>query len=542
MVLVEGFDYDTGRANGAGKSAIFNALSFALFDKIPRRITKSEILRNGTKHGYSQVEVQVNGRMFAVKRERPSRTTFFIDGHASDITQQEFEKQIGMNYEQFLITMYTAQDSDNKFIFLNDTGKKNFIMKIMDLDFSRFKEDTSKHIQALENEQEIIKSKIDNYKSTVDLYRSNITDPVEIQSRITSCKESIMIASKEINALSNIVEPDLSKYTDVESKLQTKLGDIRSFQVLVKSKRESLDKIRNEKPEICPDCSAELSVVNGKVVKADDRQSVEEHVKKLVKEINEYEKEIARESEIKGLINQIKSKVSEERKEYYDAQNRIAQLRNHINIEQTVIKHETDKLSKSKEMKAKTLELINQVKDLKTRLIEIDAELVLLKSVENIFDTTGAPAYIMDSIIDSFNESVTEYINEIWPNASYSLQTYKQNKDKSIRAKFSESLTINGSQRSIGSLSGGEIRALSLALDFAIIDVLGSKYSLSLNPVILDEPFNGLDSAGREMVVDILSKFSENRQVWVVDHASESKALFHDIVRVEKRNGISKIT
>ena len=43
LVLVEGFDYDSGRANGAGKSAIFNALSFALYDKVPRRVTKSEI-------------------------------------------------------------------------------------------------------------------------------------------------------------------------------------------------------------------------------------------------------------------------------------------------------------------------------------------------------------------------------------------------------------------------------------------------------------------------------------------------------------------
>ncbi len=58
---------------------------------------------------------------------------------------------------------------------------------------------------------------------------------------------------------------------------------------------------------------------------------------------------------------------------------------------------------------------------------------------------------------------------------------------------------------------------------------------------ILDEPFNGLDSIGRELVIDILTKFSQNRQVWVVDHASETKAMFNQVVRIEKRGGVSKI-
>ena len=38
LVLVEGWNYDAERANGAGKSAIFNCISFALFDKLPRKM------------------------------------------------------------------------------------------------------------------------------------------------------------------------------------------------------------------------------------------------------------------------------------------------------------------------------------------------------------------------------------------------------------------------------------------------------------------------------------------------------------------------
>src|ERR1035437_780145 len=109
LVLIEGFDYDTNRANGAGKSAIFNALAFALYDEVPRKITKSEILRRGTVSGYSEVALDVNGRRFKVKRERPVACQFYIDDLEVNMTQEEFVIQIGINYDQFLTTMYNCQ-------------------------------------------------------------------------------------------------------------------------------------------------------------------------------------------------------------------------------------------------------------------------------------------------------------------------------------------------------------------------------------------------------------------------------------------------
>ena len=542
LILVEGFDYDTNRANGAGKSSIFNALSFALFDKIPRRVTKSEILRNGTKCGWSQVEIQVGERTFSVRRERPTKATYLIDGVVSDITQEEFEKAIGMNYDQFLITMYTAQDSDNKFIALNDSGKKNFILKIMNLDFSKYKDQTAAEVVKLQKEEDFLKSKLESLKSNMGIYKSNMIDPTDIGAKLQNCNDVIALAKVEIKKLELVREPDMSKYTETESKIQNKLLNIKSSRMFANMKREELEKLKNTSPDTeCPECHVDLNIVDGQAVKLDDDSRMQEQIKVVVTQINDYEKDIAQEPTLTDLLNKIRLKKQEEYKEFHDTASAIVTYKNSIGMKELMLKDLNEKLSKNNDTKAKVLDIINDAKAFQLRLTEIGTELVLLQSVENIFDTTGAPAYIMDSIIDSFNESVTEYINEIWPNASYSLQTYKQNKDKSIKAKFSELLTINGKQRSIGSLSGGEIRALSLALDFSIIEVLGSKYSLSLNPVILDEPFNGLDSTGREMVVDILSKFSENRQVWVVDHASESKALFNDIVRVEKRNGISKI-
>lgn len=99
LVLVEGFDFDTNRANGAGKSAIFNSISYALYDKIPRKITKSEILRHGTKSGFVFLSLTTDaGENLSVKRSRPSGLEFFRDGLKIEMTQEEFEAKLGVGY------------------------------------------------------------------------------------------------------------------------------------------------------------------------------------------------------------------------------------------------------------------------------------------------------------------------------------------------------------------------------------------------------------------------------------------------------------
>jgi DNA repair exonuclease SbcCD ATPase subunit len=159
-----------------------------------------------------------------------------------------------------------------------------------------------------------------------------------------------------------------------------------------------------------------------------------------------------------------------------------------------------------------------------------------------MFSPTGAPAYMMDSIVDSFNDAVASYIHLIWPNASYKITTYKTNKDASVTAKFSEELIINGQACSIGSLSGGERKSFALALDFAIIDVISKQHGINMNPIILDEPFDGLDSLGREIVVELLEHIAVSHQIIVIDHSSESKTMFSKVLKVVKQNGISSLS
>src|SRR5574343_158401 len=116
LVLVEGWNHDTQRANGAGKTALFNCLAFALYDKLPRKITASEVLRRGCKTGFVKARVLCGEDVWTVIRTRPKGVKFIKNGVEQDITQEIFESFLRLSYEQFLLTIYTPQANSGKLI------------------------------------------------------------------------------------------------------------------------------------------------------------------------------------------------------------------------------------------------------------------------------------------------------------------------------------------------------------------------------------------------------------------------------------------
>ena len=71
---------------------------------------------------------------------------------------------------------------------------------------------------------------------------------------------------------------------------------------------------------------------------------------------------------------------------------------------------------------------------------------------------------------------------------------------------------------------------------------VGSKVAERIRSIILDEPMDGLDGMGREIVLDLLKNIAKDRLIIVIDHAQELKAAFESVIRVEKRNNTSIVS
>ena len=562
LVLLEGWNYDENRSNASGKTSIFNALCFALYGNVPRNVFKSEIMRKGQKKSYAICEIELGTDIYSVERHIPTNLIFKKNNEVLNINQEEFESILQMNYDQFLITMYVAQNSDSRFLSLNDTDKKDFILNLMKLEkFNDYQLECRNKIIEIDRVNHKYKTDIDSLESNVDFLK-NQCDLIDLFKKQIDNKSNIKEQLlKEIQELLLIKKPEsgFSKYDEIRAKIKDKRDLINTSKVQIaqinyeiESLKKSKHNFNNNPNSQCPVCSSKLFNINNNLIAEKDvlesnliKQKANNEIDIKINELSNSKesllKVVSQEKDIDILETKVRKKESDENNEYNNAQITISQKKSELSILESSIKDLDEKIKNNDEKLNKIKELEQKIKETTVLYDDNTNHLTLLESLSLIFSSKGAPSYIMEDFVDSFNEAIQDNITCIWSSASYILQTFKVNKDGKTTAKFSDQLIIDSNERSVGSLSGGEYKSLSLAVDFAILDILEKKFNMRMSPIILDEPFDAIDSIGREIIMNLLDNLSSKRQIWVVDHYSETKAVFSDIVKVEKRNGISTL-
>lgn len=551
LVLVEGWNYDTQRANGAGKTAIFNCLAFSLYDKLPRKITASEILRRGCKSGFVRTRVLCGDDVWTVERARPKGVKFFKNDIEQDIAQTEFESFIRLTYQQFLLTIYTPQANSGSLIrFLSspDTSKKEFLLQLLNLDqFSTTKKAVDDIIKQRQAAIDLESAKVSTARARIETYQESVVDVESMTRSLIDITDAVKPVEQEILQLSNVSKPDLSKYLPTEESVRLKQSEIAQ----AKAKRSMLhDRYRElnvaieeyDADRACGECGSSLDTQEARLAHADHQEKVKQKSLDVKKQIDDTDLIIAKEQSINDLVKKIRDKKQQESADYQAAQLRIVDLKSFVKSKQQESQNIRLKLDSNSELLNKIDTLQKVVDSTVNNISNNKRELELYKTLSAIYSPTGAQAYVLDSVVDSFNEVIQKYVDMLSPNMSYVLNSFKENAKGDVVAKFSETLTKGGQEVSVGSLSGGEEKGLSLCVDFALLEVLETQFGMSLNPIILDEPFDGLDAAGREIVIDLLENLARNRQIFVVDHASESKAMFTKFIRVELKNDISTVS
>ena len=544
LVLLDGWNHDDNSHNGAGKTSIFNSLAFAIYGKLPRKVTASEILRKGCKSGFARAVISIGKDEFDIKRNRPNGLLVSKNGQiCPDMSQEQLEALISLTYDQFLICMYSAQTESIKLINLNDSSKKDFFLRLLNLeDFAERRKYIDSIIKTKSTELAELESSLGKVEARISAYSESLIDVEIINDRVQELDPSKL--EQKVIKLSLVQKPDMSKFDLLETAIYNKLMNIHSVESQISNSRSVIKKLDNTLASMddnsidCPHCKESFLLdANGPTTK---QHLIDERITH-VHSVNELSQSILEKAGLTDKLAKLKIKKSESLSEYANTSAALVELKNTINTRKRTIDSLNEKLEKQVEIVAKISTAKKLIKGLVDKIVVLKDEILVYEAVSSALSPTGAPAYVVDSIIDRFNDKVSQYVSLVWPNATYLLQSYKENKSGDIKAKFSDQLTIQGIERSIGSLSGGELRCLSLAVDFAIIDVVETTFGISINPIILDEPFEALDSLNRERVIEVLETLSADRQILVVDHASESKAMFSSIIRVEKKDGISLI-
>lgn len=212
------------------------------------------------------------------------------------------------------------------------------------------------------------------------------------------------------------------------------------------------------------------------------------------------------------------------------------------------IENEIKNKNKEKIEKEATLNKINSIKSKISELEEKISQLTYQKNEELDFASAvgregflGAIfAEVLDEIAYEANARLSRTANVA--NVSVSFSTETSTEKGKIKRNIKTNVFVNGKEATFESgISGGQQTSVEQAVDFGLMTVLQRRSGRVPGWLCLDEIFTGQGRVSKETALDIIKEMSQSKLVMVIDHSSEFKELFDKTLKIERKNGISRV-
>jgi len=287
--------------NAQGKSSLFDAISFCLFDKCSRAYKASAIMNNRKQDFHCQLEFSVDGVVYGIRRE--GRTInkgknvkvdvdFWREGDSGREslngterrdTNQVIETYVG-RYEDFIMTALSLQANNALFIDKSQSERKDLMAQFMGLDIFDKLYDTAtndiKDVNALiRNFRKTdftseLAQKENDLNSTRGEYDNLDADKLELEKRKGELDEQIINLSQQIipiqgnlnidtlNSKLKTIEGDLTTWGGTKYKLVEKHTEVKE---LVREAKEMIDSKVTINGTDISEAQVQLNLVKGQI-------------------------------------------------------------------------------------------------------------------------------------------------------------------------------------------------------------------------------------------------------------------------------------
>lgn len=535
-------------ANGAGKSTILDALTFALFARPFRKINKPQLVNSINQ---TDCEVEINfdigkNKYKVIRGIKPAKFEVYqndlmLNQDASTVDQQKhFEQTIlKMNYKSFTQIVVLGSSTFVPFMRLPLASRREIIEDILDIQiFStmnvNLKEKTkviSDELKDHEYKLSLIKEKIDMQKKfMLDIDKKNKEDIQEKENRKDTLLHEALDYETEILNNDQTINEKSSAVSDTKA-LKATISKVSSLQEKLSTKRKSHSKEKKffEENDACPTCGQsieehfkqeKISLLSNKLAEVEkgvsdlgqqlsDLQSKENIFILLIDEINELnQKNRQLNNEIKSIHRRIE-----------ELDNDIRKLRNSdVNQrEQFSILKSLDEDSKQAQ---KTISETKEEKD-------------CLATAAQLLKDSGIKTRIIKKYLPTMNKLINDYLEKMEFASSFTLD---ENFEEVIKSRYRDEFSYE-------SFSEGEKARIDIALLLTWRSVAKLKNSVDTNLLILDEIFDGsLDQSGNSDLGWILQTFDEKTNVFVISHRDNMADKFDRCLRFEKHKNFSYVT
>lgn len=230
LTIVQGFNVDTGKSNGSGKSSITEIIPFALFGKTIKDLPQTKVINWNNKSG-CEVELSfgIGGKSYVFKRGlKPNKFTVTCDGlevvRTADIRifQQQMEDEvIGMDFKTFKNLIYFSPNNTISILGAKKEQKRLFLESLFDLS------EYSDMLKAVNEKIKVYSERVSKMDSIVSANRQSIeyieTDIKSLKTIDITCVErQINTATFDLDTLKSVVidDDELKSYDDIKISLE----------------------------------------------------------------------------------------------------------------------------------------------------------------------------------------------------------------------------------------------------------------------------------------------------------------------------------
>lgn len=530
--------------NGAGKSTMLDALSFALFGKPHRNINKPQLINsiNGKKC-LVEVTFSIGTSEYRVVRGiKPTKFEIWKDGemlnqesHARDYQKVLETNILKLNHKSFHQIVVLGSSNFIPFMQLPAHHRREVIEDLLDIGiFTKMNTVLKDKLLTIKNEINYVKTQIGIAEEKIGLQKNHInkiksiddTQKNEIQTEIEELNEQ----NKQLREINEDLTEQLSTdvtQDDVQS-IRAKQSELSKFEGKLEQK---VSRYKGERQfftdnQSCPTCGQDIS----KELKDETTQKIHEKLFELEEGNTVLQKEMSKtnaefervQSELVRVRN-IAQDISTNTGTINQNQSRITGLNIKLTQENDTTEDET-----------KLNELYEALNENTNKSAEYSEGLSYCNTLESLLKDGGIKAKVIKQYLPVMNKLINQYLQVL---DFFVLFNIDENFNETIRSRHRDDFSYS-------SFSEGEKSRIDLALMFTWRQIARMKNSTSTNLLMLDETFDSsLDGDGVENLLKILGTLDADSNTFIISHKTDVlDGKFANKLTFEKVNNFSKMT
>ena len=533
--------------NGSGKSTILDALTFSLFGKPFRKISKSMLVNSvNEKDTMVEIEFSIGKNSYQVIRGiKPNRFMVYCNGQPWDedakaVDQQKNLEQnvLKMNFKSFTQIVVLGSSTFVPFMRLPGQQRREIIEDILDIQVfsvmnSRLKDkirENNEEIKDLDYQLHLLEEKIELQKQYM-LELKKKTD-AEIDKKKEKIKEYQQEEESSLGNIRDLTDQVTNLSTEMEdySKSSSKLKKLNTFLIKLNQKLQTCKKEHEffEDNHVCPTCTQDLS----DEFRADKIEEGKTKLDEMNVGYEELQTAIKDEEERNEKFLELTQEVNTKNTTITNINYQLMSIRNNIDEISKEIKELEGSTPDKKAEFVKLEGLIEDKKVTKKNCVVSKKDRDVLQVATTLLKDSGIKTRIIKTYLPTMNKLINQFLQSM---DFYVNFTLNENFEETIKSRYRDVFSYE-------SFSEGEKARIDISLLLTWRSIAKLKNSVDTNLLILDEIFDGsLDQSGTSDLGWILRNFDDNTNVFVISHKTILDDKFDRTITVNKDKNYSTL-